>query len=67
MLRLGCLPIIIFFPLALIAFWIITLLDVLRRHEDSFKNPTDRALWIIVVFFGNFLGAFIYHLFGKNA
>lgn len=65
-IRLGCLPLFLFFPLALLGFWIITLLDVLRRPEHTFRSSTDRALWIVIVFFGNFIGAFIYQLFGKD-
>jgi hypothetical protein len=63
---LGCLPIIFFFPLLFFVFWIVTLIEVLRRPDDSFRNSGDRIMWILIVFFGNFIGALIYQIFGKN-
>lgn len=66
MLRLGCLPILLFFPLALLAIWVVSLIEVLKRPDETFKDNTERVMWILIVFFGNFIGAIIYQLFGKN-
>ncbi|WP_072906700.1 PLD nuclease N-terminal domain-containing protein [Anaerobranca californiensis] len=63
---IGCLPIFFLFPLLFFVFWIVTLIDVLRRPESSFRSSGDRVMWILIVFFGNFIGALIYQIFGKD-
>ena len=43
--------------------WIIALVDILR---SEFRNPNDKLIWVIVVFFFPFLGAILYFIIGRN-
>ncbi len=63
---IGCLPFLFLFPLVFFVIWVVSIFDVLRRPEESFKDSTERIMWILIVFFGNFLGALIYQIFGKR-
>lgn len=62
----GCLALLLLFPLVMAIVWIATLIDVLKRPDETFKDNTERVMWILIVFFGNFIGAIIYRLYGEN-
>ena len=48
--------------LALTVFWIVELVDILRRE---FPDSTLKIVWLLVVFFLHGLGALIYYFVGK--
>jgi len=43
--------------------WLFALIDILR---SEFRNPNDKLLWVVVVFFFPFLGAVLYFIIGRN-
>ena len=55
------LPMIIL-GIALSVFWIIELIDVIRRE---FPDPNTKILWLLVILFTHTLGAIIYYFAGK--
>ena len=48
--------------LALTVFWIVEIVDVLRRE---FRDPTLKIVWLLVVVLLHGLGAIIYYFVGK--
>ena len=48
--------------IALFVFWIIALIDVIRRQFDS---DLTKIIWVVVVFFLHPLGALIYWFAGR--
>ncbi len=44
-------------------FWIMQLVDVLRRH---FPEPNNKIIWALVVIFTHFIGALIYYFVGRK-
>jgi hypothetical protein len=48
--------------LAATIFWIVELIDVLRRE---FADSTLKVVWLLVVFFLHGLGALLYYFIGK--
>ena len=48
--------------LALTVFWVVELVDILRREVP---DPTLKIVWLLVVFFLHGLGAVIYYFVGK--
>ena len=48
--------------LALTVFWIVEIVDVLRRE---FPDPTLKIVWLLVVIFLHGLGALVYYFVGK--
>ncbi len=48
--------------LAATVFWIVELIDVLRRE---FTDSTMKIVWLLVVFFLHGLGAILYYFIGK--
>ncbi len=44
-------------------FWILMLIDVLRRN---FKNPADKIAWVLVIIFTHIVGALIYYFLVKK-
>ena len=48
--------------LAFTVFWIVEIIDVLRR---DFVEPFNKIIWLLVVFFLHGLGALIYYFVGK--
>jgi hypothetical protein len=48
--------------LAATVFWIVELIDVLRRE---FTDSTMKIVWLLVVFFLHILGAILYYFIGK--
>jgi hypothetical protein len=50
------------FGLAATVFWIVELIDVLRRE---FTDSTMKIVWLLVVFFLHILGAILYYFIGK--
>jgi len=49
--------------LAMFAFWIWMLVDCIKNDR---LNSTEKIVWVLVIIFLNFLGAFIYLLAGRN-
>jgi len=43
-------------------FWIIALVDCVRR---DFPGPNDKIVWVLVIVFAHFLGAVIYWFAGR--
>lgn len=48
--------------IAAFVFWIVALVDAIRRQFDS---DTTKIIWVCVVFFLHFLGALIYWFAGR--
>ena len=48
--------------LATTVFWIVALVDAIRRQFDS---DTTKIIWVCVIFFLHFLGAIIYWFGGR--
>ena len=44
-------------------FWIVELVDVLRRE---FPEPNTKLVWVVVILFTHALGALIYYFVGKE-
>lgn len=44
-------------------FWLVELVDVLRRR---FPNPTVKLIWVLVVIFTHFVGALVYYIVGRK-
>ena len=44
-------------------FWIVELVDVVRR---DFNDDNMKIVWLLIIFFTHFLGALIYYFVGKN-
>ncbi|BDI32737.1 hypothetical protein CCAX7_47880 [Capsulimonas corticalis] len=44
-------------------FWIVEIVDVIRR---DFENDNLKIVWLLVIIFTHFLGALIYYFVGKN-
>lgn len=49
--------------LAIMAFWIIELVDCLRR---DFRDPSEKIVWVLVIIFTHFVGALLYWIMGKS-
>jgi hypothetical protein len=49
--------------LALLGFWLVALIDILR---NDFKGTNEKLIWILVVFFMPFLGTLLYFLIGRK-
>jgi hypothetical protein len=54
---------IIFLVLLPSVFWLVELIDVLRR---SFPEPSVKIVWVLVVIFTHFIGALIYYFVGRK-
>ncbi len=48
--------------LVLSLFWIVEMVDILRRQ---FPDPMIKILWLLLVFFTHTIGALIYYFVGK--
>ena len=48
--------------LAAFVFWVVEIVDVLRRQ---FPEPNMKIVWLLVVFFLHGLGAIVYYFVGK--
>lgn len=44
-------------------FWILMIIDAARR---DFKNPNDKLIWIVILIFGNVIGAMVYYYVVKS-
>ena len=62
-LGVGVFAFIALVALLLSVFWIIELVDILRRE---FRDPTMKIVWLVVVFFGHIVGALLYFFIGKQ-
>lgn len=49
--------------LALSVFWIVELVDCVRRE---FPDPTEKIMWVLIIIFTHGVGAFIYWVIGKS-
>jgi hypothetical protein len=48
--------------LAFLVFWVIQLLDLMRRRDDEFPGRFDKPIWAAMMIFLLGFGAFIYWL-----
>lgn len=46
----------------LVLFWLFQIADVMKRRDDEFVGRFDKILWFALVFFGLFIGAFVYYV-----
>jgi hypothetical protein len=44
-------------------FWIMALVDVVRRE---FRHQNDKVVWVLVICLGSWLGAIVYFAFGRE-
>ena len=44
-------------------FWLIQLIDVLRRH---FPEPNNKIIWVLVILFTHLIGALVYYFVGRK-
>ena len=58
---LGLVILAVIFLLSI--FWIIEIIDVLRRE---FRDPIMKIVWLAVVIFGHIVGALLYFFIGKQ-
>lgn len=49
--------------LAVTIFWIVALVDCLRRE---FRGPNEKIMWVLVIIFTHGVGALIYWIMGKS-
>ena len=50
------------FALAATIFWIVMLVDAIRR---DFSDSTAKIIWVLVIVFTHLLGALIYYFVGR--
>ena len=48
-------------------FWLVQLIDLLRRDVRHFENYTHKLVWFVVLCVGYVLGAIWYMVWGKQA
>lgn len=53
----------ILIALASTVFWIVELVDVIRRE---FADPNMKIVWILVIVLGHFIGSLIYFFVGRQ-
>ncbi len=67
---IGCLCWGLFFLLwlAAIVFWVMMIVDVVKRPDDQFPNPSDntKIVWILIVILLNWIGALVYYFMVKK-
>ena len=51
------------FVLALIGFWIYTIVDIVK---SNFQDETTKIIWLLVVILMGILGSLIYWIFGRS-
>ena len=49
--------------IAATVFWIVELIDAARRE---YFDTNMKAVWLLVIFFGHFVGGLIYYFVGKR-
>ncbi len=54
---------IIIVPVLAVVFWIVMLVDCLKR---KFREKNDKLVWTIVIVFLSFIGALIYYFIVKR-
>ena len=54
---------VIFLLLLPTIFWLVELIDVVRRR---FPDPAIKIVWVLVVIFTHFIGALIYYFVGRR-
>jgi hypothetical protein len=51
-------------PIAACVFWIVELIDCIRR---IYPEPSTKIVWVLVILFLHFIGAGIYYFVGKKS
>lgn len=49
--------------LGVVIFWVIELVDCLRRE---FREPSEKIVWVLVIILAHAVGALIYWIMGKS-
>lgn len=49
-----------------IIFWIMMIIDIVRRDDSEFKSSNERVVWILVVALTSYIGALIYYFAAKR-
>lgn len=44
-------------------FWIVEIVDVVKR---DFQEPNNKVIWLLVIIFLHFFGAILYYFIGKQ-
>jgi len=52
--------------LGLLVFWVVMLIDLLKRPESAFNDSNDRLVWILILVLGGGLGALVYFFVKKK-
>ena len=55
--------ILILIGLASTIFWIVEIVDVVKR---DFQEPNNKVIWLLVIIFLHFFGAILYYFIGKQ-
>lgn len=50
------------FALAATIFWVVMLVDAIRR---DFRDNTMKIVWVLVIVFTHFIGALVYYFIGR--
>jgi len=53
----------ILIAIASTVFWIVEIIDVVRR---DFIEPNNKIIWLLVIIFLHFFGAILYYFIGKQ-
>ncbi len=60
----------IFFIIAIagLVFWVLMLVDVIKRQDDQFPNPSEntKIIWILIVVLLSWIGALVYYFMVKK-
>ena len=52
--------------IAVTVFWIMMLIDVIRREDKEFKTNNEKLIWVLVIIFTHIIGALIYYFMVKR-
>jgi len=52
--------------IGLTIFWILMLVDIIRKDEKDFANENDKLMWIVIVALTSWVGAGIYYFMVKR-
>jgi hypothetical protein len=59
-------PVVLLFGLAAFGVWLWALIDAIKTPDGTFRAGTQ-LIWVLVILFGNLLGAIIYLVVGRPA
>lgn len=63
----GLMSLVMLAGLAGFVFWIVALVDALRRPADQWERAgQNQLIWVGVIVFANFVGALIYWLVARD-